>query len=38
LPDLQAYWEKYQDFKLVVNAYKDHNHVYEFLEKQGGIV
>ncbi|MBK1987466.1 FHA domain-containing protein [Sphaerospermopsis aphanizomenoides BCCUSP55] len=38
LPDLQAYREKYQDFKLVVNAYEDHNHVYEQLEKQGGTV
>lgn len=38
LPDLQAYREKYQDFKSVVNAYEDHNHVYEQLEKQGGTV
>ncbi|NMG07005.1 FHA domain-containing protein [Brasilonema sp. UFV-L1] len=38
LPDLQAYREKYQDFKSVVNAYEDHNHVYEQLEKQGGKV
>lgn len=38
LPDLQAYREKYQDFKSVVNAYEAHDHVYEQLERQGGIV
>ena len=38
LPDLQAYREKYRDFKSVVNAYEDHNHVYEKLENQGGKV
>ncbi|AVH71066.1 FHA domain-containing protein [Nostoc sp. 'Lobaria pulmonaria (5183) cyanobiont'] len=38
LPDLQAYREKYQDFKSVVNAYEAHNHVYEQLEQQGGTV
>lgn len=38
LPDLQAYREKYQDFKSVVNAYENHNHVYEQLERQGGKV
>ncbi|MBD2201104.1 FHA domain-containing protein [Calothrix sp. FACHB-1219] len=38
LPDLQAYREKYQDFKAVVNAYEEHNHVYQQLEQQGGIV
>jgi pSer/pThr/pTyr-binding forkhead associated (FHA) protein len=38
LPDLQAYREKYRDFKSVVNAYEDHNHVYEQLERQGGKV
>lgn len=38
LPDLQAYREKYQDFKSVVNAYEDHNHVYQQLQKQGGTV
>lgn len=38
LPDLQAYREKYQDFKSVVNAYEEHNHVYEQLERQGGKV
>lgn len=36
LPDLQAYREKYQDFKSVVNAYEAHDHVYEQLEQQGG--
>lgn len=38
LPDLQAYREKYQDFKSVVNAYEAHDHVYEQLEAQGGTV
>lgn len=38
LPDLQAYREKYQDFKSVVNAYETHTHVYEQLERQGGTV
>ncbi len=38
LPDLQAYREKYQDFKSVVNAYEDHYHVYQQLEQQGGKV
>ena len=38
LPDLQAYREKYGDFKSVVNAYEDHNHVYQKLENQGGKV
>ncbi|MGJ5631075.1 FHA domain-containing protein [Nostoc sp. CALU 1950] len=38
LPDLQAYREKYQDFKSVVNAYEAHDHVYEQLEQHGGTV
>jgi pSer/pThr/pTyr-binding forkhead associated (FHA) protein len=38
LPDLQAYREKYQDFKSVVNAYEAHDHVYQQLEQQGGTV
>jgi pSer/pThr/pTyr-binding forkhead associated (FHA) protein len=38
LPDLQAYREKYQDFKSVVNAYEDHSHVYEQLEQKNGKV
>ncbi len=38
LHDLQAYREKYRDFKSVVNAYEDHNHVYQKLESQGGKV
>ncbi|AKG19934.1 FHA domain-containing protein [Calothrix sp. 336/3] len=36
LPDLQAYRETYQDFKTVVNAYENHDHIYQQLEKQGG--
>lgn len=38
LPDLQAYREHTGDFQSVVNAYEDHHHVYEHLEKQGGTV
>ncbi|QUY43614.1 FHA domain-containing protein [Acaryochloris marina] len=38
LPDLKAYREQTRDFKSVVNAYEDHNHVYETLERQGGTV
>ncbi len=38
LPDLQAYRDKTKDFKSVVNAYENHQHVYEHLEKKGGIV
>ncbi len=38
LPDLQAYREKYKDFKSVVNAYEDHDHVYKHLEQHGGKV
>ncbi len=38
LPDLQAYREKTNDFKSVVNAYEPHDHVYEHLEQYGGTV
>src|SRR4028119_1798015 len=38
LPDLQAYREKTNDFKSVVNAYEPHNYVYEHLERYGGTV
>ncbi len=38
LPDLQAYREMTRDFKTVVNAYEDHQHIYQQLEKQGGTV
>jgi pSer/pThr/pTyr-binding forkhead associated (FHA) protein len=38
LPDLQAYREKTQDFKSVVNAYELHDHVYQYLEEYGGTV
>ncbi len=38
LPDLQAYREKTNDFKSVVNAYEPHDHVYHHLEKYGGTV
>ena len=38
LPDLQAYREQTQDFKRVVNAYENHDHVYDALGKRGGTV
>jgi pSer/pThr/pTyr-binding forkhead associated (FHA) protein len=38
LPDLQAYREKTNDFKSVVNAYEPHDHVYEHLEQHGGTI
>lgn len=38
LPDLQAYRETYRDFKSVVNAYEEHEHVYQQLIRQGGTV
>lgn len=37
LPDLQEYRAKTGDFKSVVNAYEEHEHVYEHLARQGGI-
>jgi pSer/pThr/pTyr-binding forkhead associated (FHA) protein len=38
LPDLQKYREETGDFKSVVNAYEEHKHIYEQLERQGGIL
>ena len=38
LPDLQEYRAKTEDFKSVVNAYEEHEHVYQQLSRQGGIV
>jgi pSer/pThr/pTyr-binding forkhead associated (FHA) protein len=38
LPDLQAYRQQTGDFKSVVNAYEEHDRVYEFLENHGGTV
>jgi pSer/pThr/pTyr-binding forkhead associated (FHA) protein len=38
LPDLQAYREKTQDFQSVVNAYENHDSVYQKLEARGGSV
>lgn len=38
LPDLQRYREQTHDFENVVNAYEDHDHVYEHLLQQGGQV
>lgn len=38
LPDLQQYRAKYQDFQSVVNAYENHQHIYDHLERKGGTV
>ncbi|MEA5541581.1 FHA domain-containing protein [Limnoraphis robusta Tam1] len=38
LPDLQAYREMTRDFKSVVNAYEEHEHIYKQLEQLGGTV
>ena len=38
LPDLQAYRDRTQDFKTVVNAYEPHEHIYESLAASGGTV
>lgn len=38
LPDLQNYRQNTKDFKSVVNAYEQHNHVYKHLESRGGTV
>ena len=38
LPDLQAYREKTEDFRHVVNAYEDHHHLYRHLRRYGGTV
>ena len=38
LPDLQAYRDRTQDFKTVVNAYESHEHIYEHLAIHGGTV
>ncbi len=38
LADLQAYRQKYNDYRHVVNAYEPHEHVYEDLIRQPGTV
>ncbi|MGB3518875.1 MAG: FHA domain-containing protein [Elainellaceae cyanobacterium] len=38
LPDLQAYRAATHDFNTVVNAYEEHDHVYQHLETFGGTV
>jgi pSer/pThr/pTyr-binding forkhead associated (FHA) protein len=38
LSDLQEYRDRTKDFKRVVNAYENHDHIYEHLARQGGIV
>ncbi|MCL1469799.1 FHA domain-containing protein [Argonema antarcticum] len=38
LPDLKAYREKTGDFESVVNAYEQHDRVYQHLEQHGGTV
>jgi pSer/pThr/pTyr-binding forkhead associated (FHA) protein len=36
LPDLQRYRQQTKDFTSVVNAYENHDHIYEYLSKRGG--
>ncbi len=38
LADLQEYRQRTQDFKQVVNAYEEHEHIYEHLLEHGGVV
>ncbi len=38
LPHLQNYRDQTQDLKSVVNAYEAHDHIYEHLRNQGGVV
>jgi pSer/pThr/pTyr-binding forkhead associated (FHA) protein len=38
LPDLQEYRERTGDFEHVVNGYEFHDHIYEKLERDGGVV
>jgi hypothetical protein len=38
LPDLQKYRETYKDYIRVINAYEPHEHVYESLKRQPGVV
>jgi len=38
LQDLQNYRETTRDFKTVVNAYEEHEHIYQHLEQFGGTV
>ncbi len=38
LPDLQKYREKTHDFQTVVNAYENHEHIYQKLQQIGGTV
>ncbi len=38
LPDLQDYRQTTMDLRKAVNAYEQHNHVYEFLAEHGGTV
>jgi pSer/pThr/pTyr-binding forkhead associated (FHA) protein len=38
LPDLQTYRQQTGDFERVVNAYEDHDHIYDNLKTNGGVV
>jgi pSer/pThr/pTyr-binding forkhead associated (FHA) protein len=38
LPDLQAYRDRTQDAKSVVNAYEAHEHIYTSLAERGGVL
>lgn len=38
LPDLQEYRQETGDFTRVVNAYEEHEHIYQHLRQHGGVV
>ncbi len=38
LDDLKKYRDKTRDLRCVVNAYEDHDHIYDYLSKYGGTV
>ncbi len=38
LADLQDYRDRTKDFQRVVNAYENHNHIYDHLARYGGVV
>lgn len=38
LPELQSYRSQTGDFQSVVNCYENHEHIYEYLARQGGTV
>ncbi|MDJ0554488.1 MAG: hypothetical protein QNJ68_08635 [Microcoleaceae cyanobacterium MO_207.B10] len=38
LPDIKSYRSQTGDFKSVVNCYENHEHIYEYLARKGGVV